>query len=272
LFEFLLLLIFLMLVFFCVDQDILATLFLDPFASTCSTSTTLATPSAATTTILNDINMDDSDRLCDALEDDDFDNSSATSATVAVPRRRIGLRKSSSNSGGISAAPTSSTTTTTTTTTTMSTSRALLHSNATTSGARFALPRSRNDTLQFVVSGATSQRTVQTSGSYDTWREYAEAQSLLVREELNLRLASRANAYFFDARMAGATAGGGHGSQPLDVPTCRHGRLPLRTVRKDGASHGRRFFSCRDCNVFKWADGGTNGRSLNSNFTLKSGW
>jgi hypothetical protein len=79
---------------------------------------------------------------------------------------------------------------------------------------------------------------------------YVSAFTLMLNEELNIRLADAASNFHVHARLAGA------GDASASVVKCpKHGPAVLRTVRKEGKNLGRHFFSCRrsECDFFEWA-------------------
>ena len=197
--------------------------------------------------------------ICDELDGENESVSSMT--TVPVARRRAGLSRTSSinnSTAGARRRHVSGSAVSLTASAIGGTLPSSSSSSSSTSQVPFVSPTSRHHTISFKVDNSTLSRTVSIDSTFPNWHVYSAAQSLLVHEELNLRLASRAESYFYDARAAGATCVGSSGEESSNVLTCKHGQRPLLTVKKEGKSQGRRFYSCRQCDLFQWADGGSN--------------
>jgi hypothetical protein len=81
--------------------------------------------------------------------------------------------------------------------------------------------------------------------------QYVLSFSTLLNEELNIRLADVASMFHMHARLLGA----GSSSESVTVTKCpQHGPAVLRTVRKEGKNHGKKFFACSraQCSFFEW--------------------
>jgi hypothetical protein len=88
---------------------------------------------------------------------------------------------------------------------------------------------------------------------FATISAYTLTFSTLLHEELNIRLADVGSTFHVHARLLGA--GSGESSDGAVTKCPQHGPAVLRTVRKEGKNHGKKFFACSrtQCSFFEWA-------------------